>query len=106
MKILINFVKKAFYFTLLIQVFFWFNAYYRTGKIDQISLFFNVDHALFSIKVFFIYLFLKHHLTWLRKGVSSKRSQNSLKPYSGQNLHTFDKIGNMKSFHTNNEIIS
>ena len=58
MKILINFVKKAFYFTLLIQVFFWFNAYYRTGKIDQISLFFNVDHILFSIKVFFIYLFL------------------------------------------------
>ncbi len=55
MKILINFVKKAFYFTLLIQVFFWFNAYYRTGKIDQISLFFNVDHVLFSIKVFFIY---------------------------------------------------
>ena len=55
MKILINFVKKAFYFTLLIQVFFWFNAYYRTGKIDQISLFFNVDHILFSIKVFFIY---------------------------------------------------
>ena len=28
------------------------------GKIDQISLFFNVDHVLFSIKVFFIYLFL------------------------------------------------
>ena len=58
MKIFINFVKKAFYFTLLIQAFFWFNAYYRTGKIDQISLFFNVDHILFSIKVFFIYLFL------------------------------------------------
>ena len=58
MKIFINFVKKAFYFTLFIQAFFWFNAYYRTGKIDQISLFFNVDHILFSIKVFFIYLFL------------------------------------------------
>ena len=75
MKILINFVKKAFYFTLLIQVFFWFNAYYRTGKIDQISLFVNVDHILFSIKVFFIYLFL-YIVFYLLYNYFKKNSRN------------------------------
>ena len=65
MKILINFVKKAFYFTLLIQAFFGFNAYYRTGKIDQISLFFNVDHILFSIKVFFIYFYTLFFISFI-----------------------------------------
>lgn len=74
MKILLNFLKKSFYFSLIIQAFFWINAYYITGKVDQTEKFFNMEHFFFSIKIFLIYFFLYLIFYYLHKVFNNGKS--------------------------------